>query len=111
MTSYSFGDIVLVPFPFTDQTTSKKRPAVVISSQIYHSEHSDVIVMAITGAQSVGCSGEASIKDWQTAGLIKPSIIKPIITTLESSLVIRKLGQLGSEDQNQLRQILRVILA
>jgi mRNA interferase MazF len=30
--SFEFGDVVLVPFPFTDQTTSKKRPAVVVSS-------------------------------------------------------------------------------
>ena len=31
-TGYSFGDVVLVPFPFTDQTASKKRPAVVVST-------------------------------------------------------------------------------
>ena len=36
MTSYNFGDVVLVPFPFTDQTTNKKRPAVVISSDVYN---------------------------------------------------------------------------
>ncbi len=35
-TAYSFGDVVLVPFPFTDQTASKKRPAVVVSADAYH---------------------------------------------------------------------------
>ena len=38
MTSSEFGDIILVPFPFTDQSTSKKRPAVVISSSSYNTE-------------------------------------------------------------------------
>jgi mRNA interferase MazF len=36
MTSYDFGDVVLAPFPFTDQTATKKRPAVVVSSAVYH---------------------------------------------------------------------------
>jgi mRNA interferase MazF len=36
MTAYERGDIVLVPFPFSDQTTTKKRPAVVISSSRYN---------------------------------------------------------------------------
>ena len=48
MTNYEFGDGVLVPFPFTDQTTSKKRPAVVVSSSVYHEERPDLIIMAIT---------------------------------------------------------------
>jgi mRNA interferase MazF len=29
--AYSFGDVVLVPFPFTDQSGTKKRPAVIVS--------------------------------------------------------------------------------
>ena len=46
--AYSFGDVVLVPFPFTDQTASKKRPAVVVSADVYHQRRPDVIVMAVT---------------------------------------------------------------
>ncbi len=48
MTSFEFGDVVLVPFPFTDQSTTKKRPAVVVSSRPYNAERPDVIIMAIT---------------------------------------------------------------
>ena len=50
-TDYSFGDVVLVPFPFTDQSTVKKRPAVIVSSRIYQQERSDVILMAVTSQE------------------------------------------------------------
>ena len=49
MTAYNFGDVILVPFPFTDQSQSKQRPAVIVSSSRYHAERPDLILMAITG--------------------------------------------------------------
>ena len=55
-TSYEFGHVVLVPFPFTDQRTVKRRPAVVVSSERYHRERSDLIILAVTG-QAVGPRG------------------------------------------------------
>jgi mRNA interferase MazF len=45
---FEFGDVVLVPFPFTDQTTAKQRPAVIVSSLAYNQAKPDVVVMAIT---------------------------------------------------------------
>jgi PemK-like, MazF-like toxin of type II toxin-antitoxin system len=45
---FEFGDVVPVPFPFTSQTASKKRPAVVVSNGAYSATRSNVIVMAIT---------------------------------------------------------------
>ena len=48
MTAYSFGDVLLVPFHFTDQTGNNKRPAVVVSSAAYHRERTDLILMAVT---------------------------------------------------------------
>ncbi len=41
-------DIVLVPFPFSDQTAVKKRPAVIISSSQYNTTSQDIIIMAVT---------------------------------------------------------------
>jgi mRNA interferase MazF len=48
MTSSEFGAIVLIAFPFTDQTGSKQRPAVVISSKAYQEAKPDIILMAVT---------------------------------------------------------------
>jgi len=47
-TSFDFGDVLLVPFPFSNQTAVKKRPAVVVSSSAYNSSRPDLIILALT---------------------------------------------------------------
>lgn len=109
---YNFGDILLVPFPFTDQTSTKKRPTVIISSDKYNSQKPDLIIMAITSQFNTSASfGEMIIADWKSAGLLKPSVIKPVITTIEKSLVIRKLGKLENSDRDKLKEVIQLILA
>jgi mRNA interferase MazF len=111
MISYSFGDIVLVPFPFTDQTSSKKRPAVIISSSSYHQRKQDLIIMAITSQLHLAHSSiEYEIQNWQNAGLLNPSIIKSVVTTLDQSLVLKKLGKLSGVDQKALKKLINTIL-
>jgi mRNA interferase MazF len=107
----NFGDIVLVPFPFTDQTGAKKRPAVVVSSAAYNGARRDLVLMAVTSQvrATVGV-GEVFITEWKKAGLLKSSVIKPVLTTVEKGLVLRTLGQLEAADQNSLRAALRLIL-
>jgi mRNA-degrading endonuclease toxin of MazEF toxin-antitoxin module len=110
-TSYSFGDIVLVPFPFTDQSAAKRRPAVIVSSQAYHAERADLIIMAVTSqARPTPRLGEVPVTDWRAAGLLKPSVIKPVLTTIERSLVIRRLGQLEQKDRQSLKGALGAII-
>ena len=93
MTNFEFGDIILVPFPFNDQSQAKKRPAVVISSNAYNTERPDLIIMAVTSQiKPENIIGEVIIQDWQAAGLLKPSAIKPVITTIEKGLVIKGSG-------------------
>lgn len=110
MTSFEFGDVVLVPFPFTDQSTTKKRPAIVVSSQAYNSERPDVIIMAVTSQIRPANNFDIQVTDWKTAGLIKPSVVKPVIATVEKALVIKRLGRLGEKDRNILAEGLKLIL-
>jgi mRNA interferase MazF len=64
MTSYDFGDIVLVPFPFTDQRGNKKRPAVIVSSAAYNIARLDVIRMAVTSrVRATGLFGNVFISE------------------------------------------------
>ncbi len=111
MIAYSYGDIVLVPFPFTDQSTIKKRPAVIVSSNNYNSKRPDIIIMAVTSQlQSAIYFGDITVNNWQKAGLLKPSVIKPIFTTLAKKLIIKKLGALNKEDQMSLEKSLTAII-
>jgi len=106
----SFGDVVLVPFPFSDQSAIKRRPAVVVSSEACHREHADVILMAITSQLRPASATEVTISQWREAGLLKPSVIKGVITTLDWNLVIRKIGHLAEEDHGALRALLGTLL-
>lgn len=106
-----FGDIVLVPFPFTSQKASKKHPAAVVSSRDYNMSRPDVIIAAITSQlRSTATAGEVWIGEWSGAGLLKPSVIKPVFATVEQGLIIRKMGTLESMDVQSLRKALALVL-
>lgn len=110
-TGYEFGDLILVPFPFTDQTGTKKRPAVVISSVDYNTARRDLVIMAVTSQlKSSEMFGEVFVARWESAGLIRASAIKPVITTIEQTLVLRHLGRLAAEDQQALRKAIAGIV-
>ena len=111
MTNYKFGDVVLVPFPFTDQSATKKRPGVVVSGPAYHADHINLILMAVSSQVTASLrTGEVLLTDWKQAGLIGPSVVKAVVTTIERKLVIRKLGSLVDADRDAVEQALRVIL-
>jgi mRNA interferase MazF len=108
---YEFGDIVLAPFPFTNLTTSKKRPASVISNAAYNRAKPDVVIMAITSQfRPTATLGEVWVSGWQAANLLKPSAIKPVFATLEQGLLIRLLGRLREPDLTALRTAIGSVL-
>ncbi len=108
---YEFGEIVLVRFPFTNQATFKQRPAVVVSSHSYNLEKPDVIIAAVTSQiHSPTAFGEVLIAEWQTAKLLKPSAIKPVLAKLEQSLILKTLGVLHPADQAGLRNAIAFVL-
>lgn len=104
---YECGDVVLLPFPFTNQATFKKRPGVVVSSSLYNRSRPDVIVRAITSQLRPDVVyPETWIERWQSAGLLKPSAIKPVFATIEQTLIIRTIGSLAEDDRARLRSLI-----
>ena len=110
-TSFNFGDVVMVSFPFSNLQATKKRPAVVISRKTYQQNRPDVILMAITSQiRQPLATGEAILQDWQAAGLVKPSLFKPLIATLEQNQIVNVLGQLSTADRKSLGEVIHTIL-
>jgi mRNA interferase MazF len=105
MTTSEPGNIVLVRFPFTDLTSTKQRPALIISPREYSLLHGDVVLMPLT-SQPQNDPLLALVR-WRDAGLPKPTWIKPVIGKMSHSLIVRLIGQLGNEDVAPARQALK----
>ncbi|MDR2592144.1 MAG: type II toxin-antitoxin system PemK/MazF family toxin [Chitinispirillales bacterium] len=89
---YKRGEIVLVPIPFSDLSSLKKRPVLVISNISHNSASKDIIVIAITSnLQQNGIIIET--KDLLGGKLPKPSLIRcEKIYTLDQRIVIKRFG-------------------
>jgi mRNA interferase MazF len=99
--SCSRNEIVLLPIPFTDLSSRKVRPAVVVG----HSQHpGDLFVAPISSKLS---NIALPLRDWLTAGLNVPCGIKSQLATIEDRLVVKSVGQLSAPDQAALDQALR----
>ena len=92
------GDIVLVPFPFTDLSSSKRRPALVISPDTFNDQMQDVVVAAITSQLTNEHAVTVEQSDCVDGMLPKTSVVKLAkVFTIHSTLVIRKLCALREE--------------
>lgn len=94
--TFSPGQIVLVKFPFTDRSTRKARPAVVVSPATYHDKNGDIVLIAITTQPQDEVALE--LAHWKSAGLPRESWVKPVIGTLSDGLVLKEIGMLPPED-------------
>jgi mRNA interferase MazF len=109
MTLYDPGDVVLVRFPFTDLSSTKKRPALVVSPAGFTSKFGDLVVLAMTGQSQTDNS--LRIQNWKNAGLLRPTWFKPLIGTLAASLVRRSIGKLGAKDHARAKMVIRKLIA
>ncbi len=100
--SCSRNDVVLLPIPFTDLTSRKVRPAVVIGKR-----GADLFLVPISSRLE---NTDAALLDWRLAGLNVPCGLKAQIATVEEALIVKTVGTLGSADQELLNQRLRTWL-
>jgi len=98
-------DVVVVPFPFTDRETERRRPALVVSSPEFNATHDQSILAMITSAGGDWPS-DVAIRDWREAGLSVPCKVRLKLFTLDDALILRKAGTLCERDAEAVRDCL-----
>lgn len=104
MPNYLKHEVVLVRYPFSDLTSSKVRPAIVVSAT--HTSL-DLFVVALTSKTGGLLAGEFILADWKKAGLNVETAVKRGIFTIKETLVKKHVGKLEDADAKQLEKSLR----
>jgi len=102
------GDVVVVPFPFSDLTQSERRPALVITVL----KGNDVILCQIT-SQTIKDKYAIPINDndFEDGRLEQPSNVRPNrIFTANRNIILYRIGSLKKEKLNKIiRKIIEII--
>ena len=102
MQTFERGDVIKVPFPYTDRATRQSRPAVVVSTAQLQDLHGLLWVAMITSAENRGWPDDVPITDLKLAGLPSPSVIRSAkIATIDAS----DASKLGRVSADQVRRI------
>jgi mRNA interferase MazF len=111
-TRYRRGDIVLVAFPFTDLTSTKRRPALVVSPDSFNDALQDIVLVALTSQLATGDGIAIDATDCVDGILPKRSVVKPSkIFTIHASLVVKRLCAARPEKMAQILDALRRFFA
>jgi len=104
MPSYSKRDIILVRYPFSDLSSAKVRPAIVVNAS--HPSR-DLLITPLTSKTGSLLAGEFILSEWSAAGLNVVTAVKRGLYTVQETLVIKVIGQLSDVDAVQLEDSLR----
>lgn len=107
MIGFRRGDVVLVAFVFADESGSKMRPALVLSSAPYQRSRREAIVAAVTSNVQRRLAGDHLLKGWRAAGLLFPSVVTGILRTIQQGMIRRRLGSLSMPDLEAVESELR----
>ncbi len=94
MPSFEQGDIVRVPFPYTDRATRQHRPALVVSRGGLGEESRLLWVAMITSADNRSWADDVSFGEtYAEAGFPAPSLIRPCKLATIESVQAEKIGR------------------
>ena len=107
------GDIVLIPIPFTDLSSQKRRPVIVISNDVYNQTTPDMVVVAMTSNPTLTpYSFTITSADLIRGSLNRPGTIRvDKLYTLEQTLTVKTFGRVNLRTLSRIRSILRELTA
>ena len=106
--TFNAFDVVVVPFPFTDKTTTRRRPALILSdARAFNLQVGQAVMAMITSAKNSDWPLDIEIRDLDAAGLPSPSMIRMKLFTLDEKLILRKAGKLADPDRERVINALR----
>ena len=109
--AYEAYDVVVVPFPFTDRSTTKRRPALVLSDEsVFNRRVSHSVLAMITSARNSDWPLDVLIEDLDAAGLPSESVVRMKLFTLDDRLIVRKAGSLVEADRERVGTTLRQLI-
>lgn len=109
--AYKIFDVIVVPFPFTDQNTDKRRPALILSDyEKFNGETQNCVMAMITSAKNSPWPLDVKIGSIKKAGLPAPSMVRMKLFTLDSRLIAKKIGGLGANDQKAVQESLKKLM-
>lgn len=106
------GDIVLIPVPFTDLSSQKRRPVIVVSNDQYNRQTADIVVVAMTSTSVSGTfSFPLTTADLDAGRLNRPGTVRvDKIYTLAQSIVVKRFGRVKVPILDRIRHLLGEIL-
>ena len=102
-------DVVAVPFPFSDQPQTKRRPALVLSAGYFNRAGHSVYAMITTKGHRPW-PGDTEIQDLEAAGLPRPCIVRLKLFTLDNRLVLERKGRLAPLDTQRVSSEMMQVL-
>ncbi len=107
------GDIVLVPVPFTDLSSQKRRPVVIISNDGYNRSTADIVVVAMTSnPEATDYSFRITTSDLTAGTLNRPGTVRvDKLYTLSQSIVVKAFGKVSPGVLDRIRHTLDVLIA
>lgn len=99
-------DVVVVPFPFSDSASSKRRPALVLSSREFNTSSGYSVLAQITTAKRSSWPGDIEIEPEET-GLSEDCIMRMKLFTIDNRLIQKRIGRLSAANQTQVSAGLR----